>query len=84
MKNHIEIKYQNHNQNPKPLPIWIRWLISAFAIWVADWLVEGIHVDSFGYAILAAIVIGLINSILKPILMLISLPFILTFLKLFA
>ena len=78
----MEIRYQNNN-NSSQLPIWIRWLISAFGIWVADWLVEGIHVESFWYAILAAIVIGLINAVLKPILMLISLPFILLTLGLF-
>ena len=72
----MEIKYSNTNTG-EAVPIWIRWLISAFGIWVADWLVEGIHVENFWYAILAAIVIGLINSIIKPILMLISLPFIL-------
>lgn len=76
----MEIRYTNE---PKQVPFLIRILLSAFGIWVADLLVDGIHLENFGYALLAAIVIGLINSLLKPILLLISIPFILLTLGLF-
>ncbi len=65
------------NQEDRRPPLLIRWLVSAFALWVADWMIEGIVIDEFQYALLAAAVIGITNSILKPILTFLALPFIL-------
>jgi putative membrane protein len=36
--------------------------------------VNGIHVDGFGYALLAALVLGIVNFLVRPILILITLP----------
>ncbi len=57
----------------------IRWAISALALFVAAWAVPGIHVDdSRGWLVYAAmaLVLGLINAVLRPILNLLALPLI--------
>lgn len=51
----------------------IQWLISALAIIVAANLVPGISVTLVG-ALILAVVLGLINVFLKPILFLLTLP----------
>ncbi|MFB3816231.1 MAG: phage holin family protein [Candidatus Methylomirabilales bacterium] len=58
----------------------IRWLATALAIGVAAYLVPGIQVDGAGAAIVAALLLGLVNTVLRPILILLTLPItILTF-----
>jgi putative membrane protein len=58
----------------------IRWLATALAIGVAAYLVPGIQVDGAGAAILAALLLGLVNAVLRPVLILLTLPItILTF-----
>lgn len=54
--------------------ILINWLISALAIVAAAYLLPGVHVQSFLAALVAALVLGIINAILKPILVLLTLP----------
>ncbi len=63
----------------------IRVFVNALALSAAAWLVPGISLDAdFGGVLLVALVFGLVNAILKPILVLLSLPFILLTLGLFA
>lgn len=52
----------------------LRWLISSAAIFAVPYLVPGVHVANFYSALIAAVVIGLINLTLRPILMLLTLP----------
>jgi len=54
----------------------LKWLASAGAIYAAAYLVPGISLQGFGTALLVALVLGLINAVLKPLLVLISFPFI--------
>ena len=63
----------------------IRWAISSLALFAAAWLVPGIHVDGDGWFIYAvmAIILGLINAIVRPILKLLTCPLILLTLGLF-
>lgn len=51
-----------------------RWVLSAVAIVVAAYLVPNVTVESFGVALIVAIVLGLINISIKPALKLITLP----------
>jgi len=63
----------------------VRLFVNALALWLAAWLVSGIQLsDEFGDVLLVALVFGLLNAILKPILILFSLPFLLLTLGLFA
>jgi putative membrane protein len=64
----------------------IRWLINFLALFAAAWLVKGITVDGGGgwtvFAIMA-IILGLVNAILRPLLKLLTCPLIILTLGLF-
>lgn len=54
---------------------WIAvWLIDTAALFVLPYLMPSITVDSFGVALLAALVLGLVNALLRPALALLTLP----------
>ena len=52
----------------------LRILLNTFAVIIASYILSGIHVESFGYAILVAVVLAFLNVFLKPFLVLITLP----------
>ncbi|MCX6796945.1 MAG: phage holin family protein [Candidatus Doudnabacteria bacterium] len=56
------------------MQILIQWLLSALAIMVAAYLLPGVKIDGFFPAMVAAVVIGLINAFIKPILIILTLP----------
>lgn len=50
---------------------------NAIALWLAAWLVPGIHLSSdFGQVLLVALIFGLVNAFVKPLVKLLALPFI--------
>ncbi len=63
----------------------IRWVIASLALFAAAWLVPGITVDGSGWIIYAlmAIVLGLVNAIVRPLLKFMSCPLVLLTLGLF-
>jgi putative membrane protein len=61
----------------------LRWLILAFAVWVAGKVVPGITYQDWSDLALAAIILGLINAIIRPALIILSLPLLLFSLGLF-
>lgn len=52
----------------------VRWLVTSVAVLVASQVVPGIRCDTLFALLVASLVLGLFNAILKPILMLVSLP----------
>lgn len=52
----------------------VRWLLYSLAIVFIAWLIPGITVSSFVTALFVSILIGLINTFIKPILLFITLP----------
>lgn len=52
----------------------INWILSGLAVFAAAYLLPGVHVASFTAALIAALVIGILNAILKPILVILTLP----------
>lgn len=50
------------------------WLLNALALLAVAYLVPDIHVAGFGTALVAALVIGLLNMLIRPILVLLTLP----------
>src|SRR6188474_1788294 len=56
------------------MKIIVRWLLLAAALLLVAHLYSGVVVGSFGAAMLAAFVIGLLNTLLRPILVLLTLP----------
>lgn len=62
-----------------------RWLIAAFALFVAAWLVPGIHVSGNAWVTYAAVavILGLLNAVVRPILKVLTCPLIVLSLGLF-
>lgn len=52
----------------------INWLASAFAIVVVAYYVPGFKVDTFTTALVVALVLGIINTVIKPIILILTLP----------
>lgn len=52
----------------------LKWLINALALLGIAYLIRGISVSSFYVALIAALVLGLINALVKPLLILLTLP----------
>lgn len=50
------------------------WLINALALVAVAYLMPSIQVSSFGAALVAALVLGLVNAVVRPILVLLTLP----------
>ena len=50
------------------------WLINALALIAVAYLMPSINVSSFTSALVAALVLGLVNAIIRPLLVLLTLP----------
>jgi len=61
----------------------VRWLLLAAALLLVAYLYPGVQVAGFGQALIAAFVIGLLNLLVRPILVLLTLPVTLLTLGLF-
>jgi putative membrane protein len=59
------------------------WLINTVALVAVAYLMPSIQVSSFGAALVAALVLGLINAVVRPLLVLLTLPVTLLTLGLF-
>jgi putative membrane protein len=55
----------------------IAWAINAAALWVADALWDGVFIDGAKAFLIGAAVLGVANTIIKPVLALLTLPLIL-------
>ena len=61
----------------------VRWFLLAAALLLVAHLYSGVRVDSFGSALWAALVLGLLNTLVRPLLVLLTLPVTLLTLGLF-
>lgn len=52
----------------------IRLIITALGLWVADVLLEGIGFTGTGALIVSALLLGLVNAVIRPILLILTLP----------
>jgi len=50
------------------------WILNALALLIVAYLLPGILVANFGTALIAALVLGLVNTFVKPLLVLLTLP----------
>jgi len=65
------------------MKIIVRWLLLAAALLLVAYLYPGVAIKSFGSAMIAAFVLGLLNTLLRPLLVLLTLPVTLITLGLF-
>jgi putative membrane protein len=52
----------------------LKWLLAACALLLVAYLYPGVQIQSFTSALIAAAVIGLFNTLLRPILVVLTLP----------
>lgn len=50
------------------------WLLNALALLTVAYVLPGIHVDGITAALVAALILGLINTLLRPLLILLTFP----------
>lgn len=61
----------------------IRLVITALGLWLADELLAGIYIDGGGTLVVAALLLGIVNAVVRPVIVLLTLPFTLFSLGLF-
>ena len=65
------------------MKIIVRWLLLAAALLLVQRVYTGVSVDSYTVALIAALVLGLLNTLVRPLLVLLTLPVTLITLGLF-
>jgi len=52
----------------------LRVAIVALGLWLATYILPGLHFDSAGYLLAAALLLGIVNAIVRPIAVILTLP----------
>ncbi len=60
-----------------------RWLVNAAALLLVAYIYPGVHVESFVAALIAALVLGLVNAFIRPLAVILTFPVTLITLGLF-
>ena len=55
-------------------PFLVQWLITALSLWVASHIFKGLRFDSKGALVVSALLLGFANAIVKPLLIVLTLP----------
>lgn len=61
----------------------VNWLVNAAALYITAWLLPGIAIEGTVSLLLAALVIGLVNALIRPVLLIVTLPITIVTLGLF-
>lgn len=52
----------------------VHWIVSALLLLAVDYFIDGIAIAGIGHALLAAIVLGAVNAVVRPLLIVVTLP----------
>ena len=52
----------------------LKLLVNGLAVFITGYILQGVHIDTFFTALIVAVVLGVINVFLKPILFILTLP----------
>jgi putative membrane protein len=52
----------------------VRWLVSATALYLTSLIVRGIQIDGIASLLFASVTIGVLNAIVRPVILLLTLP----------
>ena len=52
----------------------IQWAVTALSLWLASLLFKGVRFDGTGSLVLSALLLGFVNAVLRPILIVLTLP----------
>ena len=55
-------------------PFLLHWAITAFGLWVASYVFKGLRFDSAGALVVSALLLGLANAVVRPLLVFLTLP----------
>jgi len=61
-------------RRPGCIGLLVVWVASALSLWVTAYLVPGMEIASFRRALMVAVVLGLLNALVRPLLVLLTLP----------
>jgi putative membrane protein len=56
------------------MTVLLTWIINALALLIITYIVPSIHIRSFWTALIVALVLGLINAVIRPLLFVLTLP----------
>ena len=65
------------------MPLLIAWLVNTAALLAVPYLMNSVRVDNVGAALVAALILGLVNTLIRPVLVVLTLPVTLLTLGLF-
>jgi len=74
----------DHFFTPSSMRFLIQLIVSTLAVMIAAYIVPGVVVDSYFTALVVAVMLGLVNSLIRPILLILTLPITLLTMGLFA
>jgi len=63
--------------------LFVRLIITIFGLWLASSLLPGVDIQGTGTFVLAALLLGLVNAVVRPLVVLLTLPLTLVTLGLF-
>ena len=52
----------------------VRWALLSVGVWAAAWMVGGVHLDGWESTVIVALILGLLNAAVRPVLFWASLP----------
>lgn len=52
----------------------LRWVVTAFALWLTSQLISGIEIRGLGSVFIAALVLGILNAFLRPLVLFLTFP----------
>ncbi len=52
----------------------VRWFVTAFGLWLISQLISGIEIQGVGSVFVAALVLGVLNAFLRPLVLFITFP----------
>ncbi|MCK6616911.1 MAG: phage holin family protein [Cyclobacteriaceae bacterium] len=52
----------------------IRFLLNGLGVLLTAYLLPGVHVEHYGYALLVALVLAIVNAFVKPVLVVLTIP----------
>ena len=55
-------------------PFLIHWAITALSLWIASHIFKGLTFESTGALVISALLLGLANAVVKPLLIVLTLP----------
>ncbi|MDM0014321.1 phage holin family protein [Variovorax sp. J22P168] len=56
------------------VPFLVQWAITALSLWVASYLFRGLKFETTGALVVSALLLGLANAVVRPLLILLTLP----------